>query len=275
MKFTVSIIVLFLGVSFVLSTQAQQVLSNKSETAADIEKERTPQLENLYELVRTADRIVVRSDSEKSAKTLFDSSKPRDLVEFQRVLKLVVPDEWTLAVCADPYIILYRKDKEIVSIGNVLGSEVRTSVWSGNAQVADPEKWLEWFDSRGMPQVRRERDAAITAERKQQADEDKWYAAMPRGIKEPFEKQMSSFGLPSMNDTSGFGPILEKEYPEKNVRIIALLHWFGSGAGPWSGYPGYESIAEDILFTFTTKEILEALKVRKLSVTEVEGAANS
>ena len=81
------------------------------------------------------------------------------------------------------------------------------------------------------------------------------------------------FALPSTGDVDDFRPVLEREYPSKNARILALLNWFGSGGGPWNGAPANESITENVLFLFTTKEILMAIDSRKISETETEGAA--
>ncbi len=40
---------------------------------------------------------------------------------------------------------------------------------------------------------------------------------------------------------------LEREVRNETSRILALLQWFGSGAGPWSGFPYYEAAAEKLL----------------------------
>ncbi len=47
----------------------------------------------------------------------------------------------------------------------------------------------------------------------------------------------------------------------------------GSGAGPWSGYPAYESVAEQMLLEYPTPELVAAVSGRQLSEEEMEGAA--
>jgi hypothetical protein len=51
------------------------------------------------------------------------------------------------------------------------------------------------------------------------------------------------------------------------------MAWFGSGAGPWSGFPGYEEIAQKILRQYPTEELIGAVDGRSLSDEELEGAA--
>lgn len=240
---------------------------------AKIQQERTPNLKKFRELLDQADRVVIVYTGEGEQKVLFGTAAPADLAELKKALSLQIPEDWRESICPTPMLKFYRGKEELMSVSNVLGREVKTSVWSGNALLNDPEKWLAWFDKRGMPELRKETDDADAAARKFDKDEKRWYAAMPRGIKEPFEKQTRMFGLPSMGDTSAFKAVLEREYPDRSKRILAVLNWYGSGSGAWSGYPSYESIAGDILFTFSTAEIVGALKSRKPTDTETEGAA--
>jgi len=51
------------------------------------------------------------------------------------------------------------------------------------------------------------------------------------------------------------------------------MAWFGSGAGPWSGFPGYEEIAEKLLRQYPTTELIRAVESRNLTNQELEGAA--
>jgi hypothetical protein len=52
-----------------------------------------------------------------------------------------------------------------------------------------------------------------------------------------------------------------------------LLNWFGSGEGPWSGFPSYESTAEELLLLHKTDAILQAIRNTKLTEEQVEGTA--
>ncbi len=61
--------------------------------------------------------------------------------------------------------------------------------------------------------------------------------------------------------------------PDRGERVLALLEWFGSGSGPWSGFPSYESAAENLLLDYSTIDIISATRSNKLSPTQTEGAA--
>jgi hypothetical protein len=51
------------------------------------------------------------------------------------------------------------------------------------------------------------------------------------------------------------------------------MAWFRSGAEPWSGFPGYEEIAEKLLRQYQTTELIRAVENRNLTSQELEGAA--
>jgi hypothetical protein len=60
---------------------------------------------------------------------------------------------------------------------------------------------------------------------------------------------------------------------DEGERVRSLFAWFGSGAGPWSGFPAYESVAENLLLDYKTADLLAAIKGRELTPAETEGVA--
>ena len=56
-------------------------------------------------------------------------------------------------------------------------------------------------------------------------------------------------------------------------RALALYAWFGSGEGPWSGFPSYEEVAEELLFDIPTAELVAAAQADDLTEVQLEGAA--
>ena len=66
---------------------------------------------------------------------------------------------------------------------------------------------------------------------------------------------------------------LVREHPATTRRIVALFGWFGSGAGPWTGYPTYESVAEELLLDFSTSDLVTAVQTGNLRNEQLEGAA--
>jgi hypothetical protein len=61
--------------------------------------------------------------------------------------------------------------------------------------------------------------------------------------------------------------------PEPAERIGALLHWFGSGAGPWSGYPAREVVAERLLMKEDPDHLISIAQSLDLSHSQLEGTA--
>jgi hypothetical protein len=55
--------------------------------------------------------------------------------------------------------------------------------------------------------------------------------------------------------------------------VLALLGWFGSGAGPWSGHPSYEAAPEQLLLHYPTQLLVEALTATVPTAPQWAGAA--
>lgn len=92
---------------------------------------------------------------------------------------------------------------------------------------------------------------------------------MPPALKPHWESVSSSF-------TPNLTPLREalaREIPDKNDRLLALFSWFGSGAGPWSGFPSYETVAEKLLLEYSTSELLDAIEGKGLTLAQTEGVA--
>lgn len=113
-------------------------------------------------------------------------------------------------------------------------------------------------------------DADAAAALKSQKDRQRWVAATPQSLSalEPGPDPLVSQG-----DIARMATALAKQYPNASQRILALYAWFGSGAGPWSGFPSYESVAEELLMKHSTEALLAPLDSPELSETQLEGAA--
>ena len=57
------------------------------------------------------------------------------------------------------------------------------------------------------------------------------------------------------------------------MRVLELFRWYGSGVGPWSGFPAYEIVVEELLLTFSTLQLVAALSRHSLTTAHLEGAA--
>jgi len=106
-------------------------------------------------------------------------------------------------------------------------------------------------------------------EEKSAADWKRWLAATPESLR-PFFTRPELAGISFGNNPE---TELAKQIPDENKRIHVLLAWNGSGAGPWSGYPSYEEMPEELLLRFSTAKILAVVETGPLSEAEMEGTA--
>jgi hypothetical protein len=68
-------------------------------------------------------------------------------------------------------------------------------------------------------------------------------------------------------------PSLTRQFPDAGQEVRALFAWFGSGVGPWSGFPVYENVPAYLLLRHTPRELISALEATPLTDPEMEGAA--
>jgi hypothetical protein len=230
-------------------------------------------LEDLREILTGADRIVVKSEPMSSSETLFESTDKKDLVDLWESLALEPPSEWFQFHCmcaGTPALYVYDRGCERLQLTNHHGLSIRCSLWETDVRIIDTEKWLHWFDQRGITAPRQEVEAMRAQQEQNRKDWDKWIAAMPAALKAVWSNALGTFG---MVDVVPLRSALQVSTTNRSECILALLEWFGSGAGPWSGFPSYESVAEDLLFDFSTTEIIRAAESVDLSPAQREGLA--
>jgi hypothetical protein len=67
--------------------------------------------------------------------------------------------------------------------------------------------------------------------------------------------------------------VLKGAYPDGRERALALLSWYGNGAGLWSGFPQYEEIADKLILGIPEGDLVRALSDPGLSESQLEGGA--
>jgi len=233
----------------------------------------------LKKLIGEADRIVISESVFEDARVLFTSGDKKDITEFGDALTIVVPEGLFHDMClGSTTICLYRGGVELASITNHHANSIRCSLWTSDVQLLDPDKWIKWFDARKITGPREEYEEMVAREKRHEASDIRWIAAMPNSIRRlwevTLEEQLSSPLTKVEQSTYNLlRNSLAQEFPEISKRILALLTWYGSGDGPWSGFPAYESIAEDLLLDFRTTEIVSAVQSTSLTEQQLEGTA--
>lgn len=182
-------------------------------------------LSDLYGILARAVRVVVKDSPTRDAKTLFESTNKRDLEDLHGSLLLEAPAEWFHCMClGSPALYLYERGNEPVELTNHHGLSVRCSLWSGDVRISDKERWLSWFDRRGMPSPRQEVEAIGAQLERRTRDWDRWLAAMPKAISQVWTGAPDQF---LRLDVAPLRAALERDVSNDTDRILALLEWFG------------------------------------------------
>jgi hypothetical protein len=241
------------------------------ELAALFPNFRPVEPEKLREVLGEADRMVVSEGPRPNSPILFTSTEAKDIAEFNDALTVIPPDGLSHCMCdGTPAVRLYRGDTELALVTNHHGHAVRCSLWDSDAELVDCEKWLRWFDERNLPQPRKEVEAAKVRAEESRARYTRWLSAMPTCVRAAWEQAKHD---PMGPECHHFRQPLADGFPNVRQRIRVLYGWNGSGAGPWSGYPAYESIAEELLLDFPTPDLVAAAQMDDLTDAEIEGAA--
>ena len=252
---------------FTLAFSALLVACN----TADKKDERPVESAKLAALIEQADKIVVSESPMKDAKVLFSSTAPKDIAEFNDALTVLPPKGWFHCMCiGTPAVRLYRGDTELALVTNHHGRSIRCSLWTSDAMLKDPEKWLLWFDARKMAEPRKEVDDMAARAKQGEVSYARWLGAMPKSVRPLWARATRNETSPNVKPLRS---AIAKEFPDMRERVLTLFTWFGSGDGPWSGFPSYETAAEELLLDIPTADLIAAVETDNLTVAQLEGAA--
>lgn len=225
----------------------------------------------LTTLINEANHIVVKESPLENSKLLFESTTRKDLDALSKALVVIKPEQSFHCMCIGTEALYLYKDKKLLAtVTNHHGQSVRCSLWKSDAPLADIENWLKWFDDRKIDTPRKEVEEARARQNQGEIEWKKWVAAIPKGLKKPWMDSVDQFGdcdLPKLKTA------LNSSIPKKNDQIIGLMNWYGSGAGPWSGYSAYESAPEEMLLDYSIAELVAAIEIKKMTPAQLEGAA--
>ncbi|MCF6314442.1 MAG: hypothetical protein L3J39_18480 [Verrucomicrobiales bacterium] len=236
----------------------------------DAKDEKPVKPEELFELINEANRVVVTA-SPMDKKVLYQSDQKSDIKELGEALSIRKPEQWYHGMCIGTMVVsLYKGEEELLAFSNHHGKSIRCSLWSSDAVIVDPSRWLSWFDARAMPQLRKEVEESRAQQEKSDRNWKKWLAAMPKGVRPAWE---GSYGKDGVFDVNPLRKALLKSYPEKGDRIRSLLQWYGSGEGPWNAVPVHEGWAANLIDDYDASEIVAAIDLSKLTDEQFEGAA--
>jgi len=231
--------------------------------------------EELAQLIDKADRVVVRDWSEetrKRDKVLYESKERADIDALGRAVSLRVPEDWTHCMCLGSVeVTLYTGENLLGSFTNQHTRNIRCSLWQSDAELADPEAFVSWFDARNMTGPRTEYDELKQQEAEFEAVQAKWLAAMPKCLI-PLWTERARYG-PQALDLEPFRTTLATEIADRNERVLALLEWYGWEGGSWSEYYDFEGVAKALLMDYPTAVLNAIGSSMELSYAQTKGLA--
>jgi hypothetical protein len=254
------------------------VLAVSSASAGEEQKTHPVRPTDLLLTTGRADRIVV-FDWSTPPKTLYTTTSKRDIAALANALIVEPPKGWLRCACIPEIEVeLSRGGKALGSISLQRDLTIGFTQWSGDARLAAPEKLLRWFDARGINGPRRGFEEILTDRKTDQVASERWFGAMPPALRplwrklllDPWKNDPSQDGRPIAN---ALKPELLQLFPDDRQRIRVLFGWFGSGAGPWSGFPWYEDVPAQLLLDYQPSVLIAALQGTALTDSEMEGAA--
>jgi hypothetical protein len=238
------------------------------------EKSTQQQLSAISALIDQADEMVVYGEGFKREFVVYRSRNRKDFNELKAAITLKRAGGPFQCACMDgPEIALMKDGKEIATVWNHEGTAIGSSVWDGDWETADSNRWLRWFDAREMKFAREFYNQMQSQARSDETAERRWNKATPSSLR-PLTKVMNFTDLTEGTlKLKPFNDALKNQYPDERNRILALMAWYGSGAGPWSGYPGYEQLVEKLLRQYPTTLLITVAESDKLDDQQLEGAA--
>ncbi|MFN7732304.1 MAG: hypothetical protein ACK5OB_10380 [Pirellula sp.] len=203
---------------------------------------------------------------------LLDISMESDLEELKRALEILDGPAGHCYCCGEPTLeFLSSQNESIAVIGLHHGHSVRWEAWKDDAELLDGRRLLNWLAQRGVPGPLDKFLDGLRKDEQSRAAWQRWQSAMPDCL-----KQLTAEVWQRIQETNDLTPVRESlrtAYPDLSAQILSLFRWFGTGAGPWTGFPVYERLAEEILLQYPVEELVEALQNASLSEEELEGAS--
>jgi hypothetical protein len=212
----------------------------------------------------------VRGTTEK--KVLLDTSDPVSLDSFRGCFAIVEdPDTFGHCMCCgNPHMELYAGDFLTATIGYHHGESIRWRAWNDDAVLKEQDRLLDWMSAHGVDGPRKEVEAAKRRREESVRSAERWLFAMPDCLR-PFWGDMHDAIGSELQRRLLDG--LREALPSTAAQVLALFGWFGSGAGPWSGFPAYEAVAAKLLLHYPTGLLIGVLADSAPTEPEWAGAA--
>jgi hypothetical protein len=208
---------------------------------------------------------------------LLDVTDPASLTELTAAVRIVDGDEFGhLMTIGLHHLELWVGDQRVHTIELLYGWDTIRwpSVWKGDGPLAEPRRLENWLLRHGITDARDHREEAEQQAAEWLGSTENWERAMPPSLSPLWPERLGDGpGNMSPADIGAAEDLLQAALPDPIARVRALYEWFGSGTGPWSGYPSYEGAAEQLLLDCSIEVLLAALEASTDNPAAVDGAA--
>jgi hypothetical protein len=135
------------------------------------------------------------------------------------------------------------------------GESLRWPESDGNLMLLAPDAIMDWLSARGVTFVREQYEASRRLREVADTEASRWSAMMPASLRPFFEEMQRTGG----SEDPAWTAAIEQQFPDPVHRATILLAWFGSSGGPWSGYPSWESVPQQLLLALPLGVLLSAI----------------
>ncbi|HJS06138.1 MAG TPA: hypothetical protein VJ809_00715 [Pirellulales bacterium] len=166
---------------------------------------------------------------------LLEVSEPDDLASLRMTLRIIDGPGGHCMCFGGPTLEMLSAERiRLALVGIHHGLSIRWNQWKDDALLEDGRLLLVWLAQRGVAGPLQEYEEREAHQRQGMQDWDRWLAAMPGALAPVWSTVRGGFGR---YDLTPLLAALQRDMPSERERILALLAWYGSGAGPWSGFP--------------------------------------
>ena len=219
------------------------------------------------------DLVLLSTNEAEIAEVLLDTSAPKQIESFRACFN-IVEDTNTFGHCMClgwPTFEFISGKTVVTRIGFHHGQSIRWSEWKYDAFLKRNEDVLSWLASNGVPQPKKAYEADLAQAEESRKQYERWLAAAPESIRA--QVRALDWGNPfaPQDDLKAIRESLSST-ASPEAQVLSLFKWYGSGCGPWSGFPSYEELPNALLMQIPTAVLLQSL-TNTLSDAHVEGAA--
>jgi len=229
---------------------------------------------------------------------LIETESDADFNELSEALRIMDEPAGHCMCLGDPTFEFYGEgSKRLAIISLHHGLTIRWDLWKDDAALVDGLRVLNWLAKRGVTYPLDEYEENLRQEEISELNWKRWIEHMPQCLI-PFKAEMTEdLGwavFTTAPDSTNSGEVvkenagnnedqregldklqkaMEKAYSDGIERALVLLAWFGNGAGPWSGFPAYEEVADRLILKISKENLISALSRSDLSEAQLEGGA--